>query len=90
MINSGHSHLMVRSVRNPGSWPRLMRAETAAAYLDEPSVEAFLRKVGAKYPRHWTGKGERRKWHIEDLDQATDLKLRGRRRAAVPSLADDL
>lgn len=68
-----------------------MRAETAAAYLDEPSVEAFLRKVGTTYPRHWTGKGERRKWHIEDLDQATDLVRRnGQRRAVVPSLVDDL
>lgn len=81
---------MVRSVRNPGQWPRLMRAETAAAYVDEASVEAFLRKVGTRYPRHWTGKGERRKWHIEELDRATDLKLRGQRCAAAPSLADDL
>lgn len=82
---------MARPVHNPGQWPRLMRAETAAAYVDEPSVEAFLRKVGTKYPRHWTGKGERRKWHIQDLDAATDPAFRHRGgRGAVPSLADDL
>jgi hypothetical protein len=28
-----------------GSWPLEMRAETAAAYCDEPSVDAFLAKV---------------------------------------------
>ena len=38
---------MRRSVAMPhGSWPLEMRAETAAAYCDEPSVEAFLAKVG--------------------------------------------
>jgi hypothetical protein len=82
---------MVRPVHNPGQWPRLMRAETAAAYVDEVSVQAFLRKVGTKYPRHWTGKGERRKWHIQDLDAATDPARRGASgQGAVPSLADDL
>ena len=29
----------------PGCWPQEMRAETAAAYCDEPSVDAFLAKV---------------------------------------------
>ena len=29
----------------PGSWPLEMRAERAAAYCDEASVEAFLTKV---------------------------------------------
>ena len=37
---------MARAVAPPlGSWPLEMRAETAAAYCDEPSVEAFLAKV---------------------------------------------
>lgn len=81
---------MVRPVQNPGQWPRLMRAATAAAYVDEPSVEAFLRKVGTTYPYHWTGKGERRKWHIQDLDDATDPTARGRRPGVGQSLADDL
>ena len=31
-----------------GCWPLEMRAETAAAYCDEPSVEAFLAKVRHK------------------------------------------
>ena len=34
-------NLMSRYPPNPGSWPRLMRAETAAAYVDERSVDAF-------------------------------------------------
>ena len=28
-----------------GAWPAEMRSETAAAYVDEPSVQAFLAKV---------------------------------------------
>lgn len=28
-----------------GCWPAELRAETAAAYVDEPSVNAFLAKV---------------------------------------------
>jgi hypothetical protein len=36
---------MARRPSNPGSWPRLMRAETAAAYVDERSVEAFLQQL---------------------------------------------
>jgi len=38
--------LMMHPTHNPsGSWPRLMRAETAARYVDEKSVEAFRRAV---------------------------------------------
>lgn len=55
---------------NPGSWPRLMRAETAAAYVDETSVQAFRRKVGSMYPLPITGKGSRQKWDREELDRA--------------------
>ena len=42
-------------------WPRLMRAETAARYVDERSVQAFRRSVGKLYPRpiKLSGKGER-------------------------------
>ncbi|WP_166802235.1 hypothetical protein [Microvirga pakistanensis] len=37
---------MGRPVSYPaGAWPLEMRAETAAAFCDEPSVEAFLKKV---------------------------------------------
>jgi hypothetical protein len=54
-----------------------MRAPTAAAYLDEPSVEAFRRKVGSAYPLPVQGKGERQKWDRVQLDQAVDAKSRG-------------
>jgi hypothetical protein len=57
----------------PGSWPRLMRAETAAAYLDEASVEAFRRKVGSIYPMPVTGRGSRQKWDRLQLDQAVAM-----------------
>lgn len=61
---------MVQPAHNPGSWPRLMRAVTAAAYVDETSVQAFRRKVGSVYPASITGKGQRQKWDREDLDKA--------------------
>ena len=63
---------MARPVQNPGQWPRFMRAATAAAYVDEPSVEAFLRKVGSVYPPAMTRRrGVQRKWDRRDLDRAT-------------------
>ena len=53
-------------------WPRQMRAETAAAYCDEVSVEAFRRGIPALYPEphEIPGKGDR--WLIEELDAALD------------------
>ena len=58
---------------NPGAWPRLMRATTAAAYVDERSVDAFRRSVGTLWPQPLVvaGKGER--WLKEDLDAAIDM-----------------
>lgn len=55
-----------------GAWPRLMRASTAAAYVDERSVGAFRRSVGKLWPKplRLAGKGER--WLKEDLDQAIE------------------
>lgn len=51
-------------------WPRLMRAETAAAYVDEVSVQAFRRKVGSVYPEPvLTGRGTQQKWDREQLDR---------------------
>jgi hypothetical protein len=47
-----------------------MRAETAAAYVDETSVQAFRRRVGTMWPLPITGKGQRQKWDREDLDAA--------------------
>jgi hypothetical protein len=71
---------MTRSVSNPGSWPRLMRAETAAAYVDEKSVDTFRRGVSTIYPLpiKVAGKGDR--WLRDDLDQAID-RLSGRAEA---------
>jgi hypothetical protein len=54
------------------AWPRLMRAETAARYVDEVSVEAFRRAIGTLYPEPLkvSGKGDR--WLREGLDEAID------------------
>jgi hypothetical protein len=49
-----------------------MRAATAAAFVDEVSVEAFLRKVGSVYPPPMARRrGVQRKWDREDLARAT-------------------
>ena len=55
-----------------GAWPRLMRASTAAAYVDERSVGAFRRSIGKLWPEplNLAGKGER--WLKEDLDEAIE------------------
>jgi hypothetical protein len=46
-----------------------MRAETAAAYCDEPSVPAFLAKVSkGVYPPPTREKGSLPKWHRYKLD----------------------
>jgi hypothetical protein len=69
---------MLVQVDQGSAWPRLMRAEQAAAYLGEKSVGAFRRAVGTLYPRpiNVPGKGER--WLKEALDRAID-KLTGKR-----------
>jgi len=63
---------MSRAVAIPqGSWPLEMRSETAAAYCDEPSVEAFLSKVAKGiYPSPVRSKGSLPKWHRTKLDAA--------------------
>lgn len=62
---------MPRPVAYPmGSWPLEMRAETAAAFCDEPSVEAFRAKVERGiYSRPRTAKGSLPKWHRGRLEQ---------------------
>ena len=54
------------------AWPRLMRAATAAAYVDERSVDAFRRAIGKLWPEplHVPGKGER--WLKDELDEAIE------------------
>jgi hypothetical protein len=73
---------------NSGSWPRLMRALTAAAYVDECSVDAFRRSVGTLWPRplKLAGKGER--WLKEDLDEAIEQATK--RRSSIRDAADVL
>lgn len=52
----------------PGSWPLEMRAETAAAFCDEPSVDAFLAKVErGVYSAPVRAKGCLPKWHHDRL-----------------------
>ena len=62
---------MTRPVATPlGSWPLEMRAETAAAYCDEPSVEAFLAKVTVGiYTAPLKTARSMPKWHRAKLDR---------------------
>lgn len=70
--------------RRPARWPRQMRAETAALYVDEVSVEAFRHGVGMLYPRPRDVPGKGQRWLIEELDAALD-KIHGREtEAPVP------
>ncbi len=73
----------------PGAWPLEMRAETAAAYCDEPSVQAFLAKVErGLYSQPRRQRGFLPKWHRARLDQ--DIARRhGLAFEAVP-LAEDV
>ena len=60
-----------RIPNNPGAWPRFMRATTAAAYVDEVSVECFLRKVGSVYPGPCMGHGRGAKWDREEIGRGS-------------------
>ena len=57
-------------------WPQMMRAQTAARYVDERSVRAFRRAVGTLYPLPIDVKGKGHRWLREDLDQAV-ARLKG-------------
>jgi hypothetical protein len=54
-----------------------MEAPTAAAYVDERSVEAFLRRVGKVYPRPRKISGRGRVWLRVDLDRAMGIAGEG-------------
>lgn len=54
----------------PGSWPRRMCADLAAGYCGEPTVDAFLKRVGREYPQPRVNEGRRRLWLRDDLDSA--------------------
>lgn len=47
-----------------------MNAEFAAGYCGEPSVEAFLDRVGTEYPAPDVNEGRRRLWLRDNLDRA--------------------
>jgi hypothetical protein len=68
--------------------PALMRAEKAAAYVDEKSVRAFRRRVGTVYslPIKVPGRGDI--WLREDLDR--DVARLGGRTDAIRDAADVL
>jgi hypothetical protein len=53
-------------------WPALMRARTAAAYVDEASVTSFRRRVGKLYPRPIRIPGRGELWLRDDLDKSID------------------
>jgi hypothetical protein len=62
---------MARSAIIPaGSWPRRMPAAIAAGYCGEPTVEAFLKRVGIEYPQPRVKEGRRQLWLRDDLDRA--------------------
>ena len=76
---------MSRTPRNPESWPRLMRAETAAAYCDEVSVEAFMRRVGSVYSRPVCICGRGKVWLKAQLDR--DIENLSPEAAGIPDAA---
>lgn len=80
---------MSRPVAIPhGAWPLEMRAETAAAYCDEPSVDAFLSKVAkGHYCQPARVKGALPKWHRAKLEQDV-ARRHGLRFYAEPIIED--
>lgn len=69
-----------------GSWPRRMGAELAAGYCGEPSVDAFIKRVGSEYPYPRINDGRRRLWLRDDLDQA----ILPAELSRAPDVAEDL
>jgi len=68
------------------AWPEQMRADTAARFCDEPSVDAFRRSVGKLYPRPYRVPGKGDRWSRGDLERALK-RLRGEE-IDVPDAAD--
>jgi hypothetical protein len=66
-----------------------MRAETAAGYCDEPSVEAFLAKVAkGVYSQPARVTGALPKWHRTKLDR--DIARRHGLQFDGPPIAEDV
>jgi hypothetical protein len=65
-----------------------MRAETAAAFCDEPSVDAFLNKVSLGfYCQPARAKGTLPKWHRHKLER--DIARRHGLRDDAPDLIEN-
>ena len=63
-----------------------MDADLAAGYCGEPTVDAFLKRVGRDYPQPRVNDGRRRLWLRDDLDAAIlppELALARSRRGFV-------
>jgi hypothetical protein len=63
-----------------------MCAELAAGYCGEPSVEAFIARVGKEYPQPRVHEGRRQLWLRDDLDKA----ILPPELAGVQDVAEDL
>ena len=75
--------------RLPIRWPAEMRAETAALYVDEPSVAAFRRKVElGVYCDAVRAPHCQPKWNREKLDAC--LRLRHNLRKVGETPAEDI
>lgn len=80
---------MARPVAPLPNWPLEMRAEKAAGYCDEPSVDAFLAKVArGVYSQPARAKGSLPKWHRAKLDR--DIARRHGLRYDGPALSEDV
>jgi len=60
------------------SWPYLMRAHTAARFVDEKSTRAFRRRVGTVYPRGVRVPGRGEMWIRAELEKSI-AGMRGQR-----------
>jgi hypothetical protein len=66
-----------------------MTAALAAGYCGEPTVDAFLSRVGMDYPEPTVGRGRSGLWLKEAIDEALERRhRRASRKAAVPDAAD--
>jgi hypothetical protein len=84
------ARLRTRPVSFPiGCWPAEMRADTAAAYVDEPSVNAFMLKVERGiYCHPARTAGCLPKWNREKLDM--DLRRRHNLMAVGGEIVEDI
>ena len=82
---------MPRAPHNPGAWPALMRAETAAAYVDEVSVERFRARAGPglAYPSPIRIAGRGEVWSRAALDSAV-ARIEGTGDTVIHDIAEHL